>query len=77
MSLDRFIQDFVQTNRFLDQHIPWEEFVLRSRVEDGRPTHVYSFTSDGCEQFAVAQRIALPDAEWYRVALRIRSYRQR
>ena len=67
MSLDRFIQDFVQTNRLLDQYIPWSQFVLRSRIEDGRPTHVYSFTSGGSEHIAVAQRIALPDAEWYRI----------
>ena len=69
MSLDRFIQDFVQTNQFLGQHIPWSRLVLRTHVEDGRPTHDYSFTSAGCEHIAVGQRIALPDGEWYRIRL--------
>jgi len=69
MSLDRFIQDFVQTNKLMNQYVPWSQFVLRSRIEDGRPVHVYSFESGGTEQIAVAQRIALPDAEYYRVRL--------
>lgn len=69
MSLDRFIQDFVQTNKLMNQYVPWCQFVLRSRIEDGRSLHVYSFESGGTEQIAVAQRIVLPDAEYYRVRL--------
>lgn len=68
VALDLFIQDFVNTNKLLNQHYTWDQLANRRYVEDGR-IRVFSFVSGGAEQLAVGQMLSLPDADWFRIEL--------
>jgi hypothetical protein len=68
VALDLFIQDFVSTNKLLNQHYSWPELVNRRLQEDGL-LQVFQFQSDGTEHFAVGRCLALPDADWFRIEL--------
>jgi len=68
IALDLFIQDFVNTNKLLNQHFPWAGIVGRRWVDDAVP-RTYEFQSGGEVCYARGQRIDLPDGEWYRIEL--------
>jgi hypothetical protein len=68
VALDLFIQDFVATNKLLNQHYSWPELVNRRFQEDGL-LKVFQFQSGGAEHFAVGRCLALPDADWFRIEL--------
>jgi hypothetical protein len=68
IALDLFIQDFVQTNKVLNQHCTWSTLVNRRFLEDGL-TKVFSFESGGSSHYATGQHLALPDADWFRIEL--------
>jgi hypothetical protein len=68
VALDLYIQDFVTTNKLLNSHYPWNSLVNRQFVDDGL-TKVLSFQSGGSVCYAVAQHVALPDADWLRIEL--------
>ena len=67
--LDLFIQDFVTTNRLLNQTVPWGTLVSRRFAESGAGVKVASFQSNGGEHFAVLQHLELPTGDWLRVEL--------
>ena len=67
IALDLFIQDFVTTNKLLNQHYPWNALVNRRFLEDGL-IKVFRFQSGG-DQIAVGRHIALPDTDWLRIEL--------
>lgn len=66
--IDLFIQDFVRTNKLVNRHCDWPTLVSRRFQEDGT-RKIFSFESGGTVHFAVGERIALPDAEWFRIEL--------
>jgi hypothetical protein len=67
--LDLYIQDFVTTNKLLNQLMPWGTLVSRRFVESGAAIKVVSFQSGGTEHFAVLQHLELPTGDWLRVEL--------
>jgi hypothetical protein len=67
VALDLYIQDFVVSNKLLNQHYPWPSLVSRRFLEPG--PRVFSFQSGGQTHYAVASYIALPDADWLRIEL--------
>ena len=67
LAIDLFIQDFVNTNKLLNQRIPWETLVNRRFAETGA-TRVFSFESDGIHH-AIARFVILPDSDWLRIEL--------
>jgi hypothetical protein len=67
--LDLFIQDFVTTNRLLNQTVPWSTLVTRRFAESGASVKVAAFQSGGAEHFAVLQHLELPTGDWLRVEL--------
>lgn len=68
VALDLFIQDFVNTNKLMNQHFDWNALVSRRWAEGSAP-RIYEFQSGGQTQYARAGLIVLPDAEWYRIEL--------
>ena len=68
LAIDLFIQDFVNTNKLLNQHVGWDTLVNRRFAEEGR-RKVFSFESGGSIQYATAQLMALPDSDWLRIDL--------
>jgi hypothetical protein len=68
VELDLFIQDFVTTNKLMNQHCSWATLSSRRFHEDGLKK-VFSFESGGKKQFAVGQHLALPDGDWFRIEL--------
>ena len=68
IALDLFIQDFVSTNKLLNQHSQWTTLVNRRFLEDGL-IKVFRFQSGGAEHFAVGRHLALPDADWFRIEM--------
>jgi len=68
VALDLFIQDFVQTNKVLNQHVEWSSLVNRRFLEDGL-VKVFSFQSGNLTHYALGQHLALPDADWFRIEL--------
>jgi hypothetical protein len=68
IALDLFIQDFVNTNKLVGQHVSWAQLVNRRFVEDG-VTKVFQFTSNGLNYLALGQHLALPDTDWLRIDL--------
>lgn len=68
VALDLFIQDFVNTNKLVNQHFDWSSLVSRRWAENSA-TRIYEFQSEGQTQYARAQYVVLPDAEWYRIEL--------
>jgi len=67
VALDLFIQDFVNTNKILNQHVDWATLVSR-RWSEG-PTRIYEFQSGGATHYARGGMLVLPDSDWYRVEL--------
>jgi hypothetical protein len=68
IALDLFIQDFVNSNKLANKHYDWNSLCNRTLFEGGNPK-VFQFTSGGHEHYAVAQRLILPDADWFRIEL--------
>ena len=68
VALDLFIQDFVTSNRILNEHYDWPALVNRRFLEDGLPK-VFSFQSAGATHYAVGRQLALPDSDWFRIEL--------
>jgi hypothetical protein len=64
--LDLFIQDFVNTNRLMNQNHDWNTIVGRRYVEDGK-RRIFRFQSGGRDSLAVSQLMAMPDADWLRI----------
>lgn len=67
VALDLYIQDFVVSNKLLNQHYPWPSLVSRRFPEPG--PRVFSFQSGGQTHYAVASYIVLPEADWLRIEL--------
>jgi hypothetical protein len=68
VALDLFIQDFVNTNKLLGQHLSWLDLTSRRWADDAAP-RIYEFTSGGETHYARGQRLCLPDAEWLRIEM--------
>jgi hypothetical protein len=68
LTLDLFIQDFVNSNKLLNQNVGWTTLVSRRFTEAGG-IKVLEFTSGGQVCTAVAQRLELPDTDWFRIEL--------
>jgi hypothetical protein len=68
LAIDLFIQDFVNTNKLLNQRVPWETLVNRRFAESGA-ARVLSFESGGTTHHAVARFVILPDSDWLRIEL--------
>lgn len=68
LTIDLFIQDFVNTNKLLNQRVMWDSLVNRRFAETGA-TRVLSFESDGHVHHAVARFVILPESDWLRVEL--------
>jgi hypothetical protein len=68
VELDLFIQDFVTTNKLMNQHCSWATISSRRFHEDGLKK-VFSFESGEKTHFAVGQHLALPDGDWFRIEL--------
>jgi hypothetical protein len=66
VALDLFIQDFVSTNKVLNQHYTWPNLVNRRFLDLKK---VFEFQSDGKTHYAIGQHLALPDADWFRIEL--------
>ena len=66
IALDLFIQDFVNTNRLLNQNYVWNSLVSRRYVEDGK-RRIFRFQSGGRDSLAVGQFLVMPDADWLRI----------
>lgn len=68
VALDLFIQDFVNTNKVLGQHLSWMSLCNRRWADSAAP-RIYEFTSGGVTYYARGQRYELPDSDWYRIDL--------
>ena len=68
VELDLFIQDFVTTNKLMNQHCDWPILASRRFQEDGLKK-VFTFESGGSTRMAVGTHIALPDSDWFRIEL--------
>ena len=66
---DLYIQDFVRTNKLLNQHISWDTLVSRRYVEDGK-RKMFQFQTGETMEYAVGEVIVLPDAEWFCVTMK-------
>jgi hypothetical protein len=70
VAIDLFIQDFVLSNRILNQHLDWPTLVSRRFQESGPAIKVFSFKSGGDqEHLAIAQILACADGEYLRIEL--------
>lgn len=69
VALDLFIQDFVLTNRIMNNHVDWTTVVSRRFQESGPSVKLYRFESGGSQHYARSQIFALPDADWLRIEL--------
>jgi hypothetical protein len=67
--LDLFIQDFITTNKLLNQHVAWSTLARRHFVESGAPIKVFSFQSGAKEHFAVGRTLELPDGDCFRIEM--------
>ncbi len=68
LAIDLFIQDFVNTNKLLNQRVTWDQLVNRRFAETGT-TRVFSFDSSGETHYAIGRMLVLPDSEWLRIEL--------
>jgi hypothetical protein len=66
--LDLFIQDFVTTNKLLNQLVPWSSLVNRRFAEESA-IKVFEFVSNNLPIKAVGQYLILPDGDWFRIEL--------
>jgi hypothetical protein len=69
--LDLFIQDFITTNKILNQHMNWEQLVNR-RFAESVGLKVFEFTSGGDKMIAKGQLMQLPAADYFRIELTTR-----
>jgi len=69
LAYDLYIQDFVKTNKLLNQTIPWETVVSRRFVEDGK-RKIFQFQLGEATEHAVGELIVLPDAEWFCITMK-------
>lgn len=67
--LDLFIQDFITTNKLLNQHVAWSTLARRHFVEGGSPIKVFSFQSGAKEHYAVGRTMELPDGDCFRIEM--------
>jgi hypothetical protein len=70
VALDLYIQDFVRTNRLLNQHLDWPSLVNRRLIE-ALPAgpRIFQFESAGHQHLAIATYMVLPDRDTLRVEL--------
>lgn len=61
---DLLIQDFVSTNKLVNQNVPWTELASR-RLENGR-RKVFQY---GAGKTAGGEHVDMPDGEWFIVTL--------
>jgi hypothetical protein len=66
VALDLFIQDFVKTNKLLNQHYTWDTLISRRYMEGGTP-RIFEFTSGETTYYAVGRHIMLPDMDCFRI----------
>jgi hypothetical protein len=66
---DLYIQDFINTCKILNQHIPWDTLVSRRYLEDGK-RKIFQFQKGVSVEHAVGELIILPDAEWFCVTMK-------
>jgi hypothetical protein len=69
VAIDLLIQDFVLTNRILNQHLDWATLVSRRFQESGPSVKVFSFKSGDQENLAIAQILALADSDCLRIEM--------
>lgn len=72
VALDLFVQDFVMTNKCMNQHLSWNSLVNRQFLEDGLKkilSFSHSTSPPDTLLYAVATHIALPDTDWLRFEL--------
>jgi hypothetical protein len=67
VALDLFIQDFVRTNRLLNQHLDWPALVNRRTIEGAAAVRVLEFNSSGHTYLATATYMLLPDRDTLRI----------
>ena len=68
LTIDLFIQDFVNTNKLLNQRVSWDTLVNRRFAESGA-IRVLSFESEGVTHHAIARFVVLPESDWLRIEL--------
>ena len=69
LAYDLYIQDFVKSNKLLNQHVSWEVLVSRRFIEDGK-RKVFQFQRGENIEYATGELIVLPDAEWFRITMK-------
>lgn len=69
VAIDLFIQDFVLSNRILNQHLDWSTLVSRRFQESGPATKVFSFKSGDQDYIAIAQILATADGDYLRIQM--------
>jgi hypothetical protein len=69
VAIDLLIQDFVLTNRILNQHLDWATLVSRRFQETGPTVKAFSFKSGDQEYLAIAQILALADGDCLRIEM--------
>lgn len=71
VALDLFIQDFVSTNKLLNQHLDWSKLVNGRMIESTgtAAVRVFQFESGGHTHLAVATYMVLPDRDTLRIEM--------
>lgn len=69
VAIDLFIQDFVLSNRILNQHLDWSALVSRRFQESGPAVKVFSFKSGDQDYIAVAQILACAEGDYLRIQM--------
>jgi hypothetical protein len=67
-TLDLFIQDFVTTNKLLNQRVSWSSLASRRFAEESA-IKVFEFVSDNLPQRAIGRHLILPECDWFRIEL--------
>jgi len=62
-AIDLLIQDFVSTNKLVNQRVVWETMVAR-RFEDGR-RKIFQYGP----HIAIGEHVSLHDGEWFCISL--------
>jgi hypothetical protein len=69
VAIDLFIQDFVLSNRILNQHLDWSALVSRRFQESGPAVKVFSFKSGEQDYIAIAQILATAEGDYLRIQM--------
>ena len=69
VAIDLFIQDFVLSNRILNQHLDWSVLVSRRFQESGPAVKVFNFKSGEQEYIAIVQVLATADGDYLRIQM--------